>query len=135
MGVDMLLMCLGQGTKRCSEVLAYTHCNVCASNALLTATIAQQLCQMANKVAVLLNRDYDRALEEGAIYFGRYRIELPKMRLQLVYNVVRLHLTDLQTLLKTIKERIGPKRVACEPLGVAEDEVVKVCWMIQQLSN
>ena len=116
-------------------MLAYTHCNVCASNALLIATIAQQLCQMANRVAVLLNSDCDRPSEEGAICFGRYRIESPKMGLQLVYNVVRLHLTDLQTLLETIKERIGPKRVACERLGFAEDEVVKVCWMIQQLPN
>ena len=137
-GVDTLLMSLGRGTKSCSEVLKCTNCNLCANNALLMATIAQQLCQTANKVAVLVHqkgRDHEQAMEEGAIYFGRYRIASPEMRLQLLYNVVRMHLTDLQILLKNIKERIGPKRGACELLVDAIDKVVKICWMIQQLSK
>lgn len=156
-GVDTLLMCLGRGTKTCSEVLACAHCNACADNAMLVATIAQQLGATAKNVASRLlvhqeGRDRDvnggppwksktdqkrgvAEMLEGAIWFGRYRIELPEMRFRLVYNIVLLHLADLQTLLSHIKDRIGPKRGAWRLLTDAEDKAVKVCWMIQQLSK
>ncbi|KAK3315924.1 hypothetical protein B0H66DRAFT_640848 [Apodospora peruviana] len=49
--LDTLLMCLARGTRTCSEVLACTHCNACADNSMLVATIAQQLGSAARKAS------------------------------------------------------------------------------------
>jgi hypothetical protein len=149
-GVDTLLMGLGRGTKMCSDVLACVHCNASVDNAMLFATIAQQLVSTAKKISSRLllihheGQDCDTndwksggvaEMREGGITFGRYRIELPEMKIRLVYKIVLLHLEDLQKLLANIKERIGPKRGALGLLAEAESKATKVCWMIQELSK
>ena len=50
-GIDTVLMNLGRGIKVFTNVLACIRCNACSDNAMLFATIAQQLVSVAEKVS------------------------------------------------------------------------------------
>ena len=131
---------------------------------MLFATIAQQLVSVAEKVSSRLllvhqhhhhhqyegggrDREADnnhwksygfaemRDDDDDGIRFGRYRIELPEMKVRLVHKMVLLHFEDLQKLMANMKERVRPKRGARAILADAESKVAKVCWMIQELSK
>lgn len=146
-GIDTLLMCLGRGTKTCSDVLACIHCNACTEHAMLLATVAQQLVSIAKKAPTRLllvhHEDQDPDADSGrsceirdyGISFGKYRIELPELKVRFTHQMVLLHLEDLQKLLADIKDRTGPKTGARELLTHAESKTAKVCWMIRGLSK
>ena len=61
------------------------------------------------------NDDYTRMtsdLLEGKIFFGRYRVDSPEIRLRLTYYALLLHVDRLQEILVRIKERVGSNRGA-----------------------
>jgi hypothetical protein len=149
-GIDTLLMCLGRGTKICSDVLACVNCNAFVVNAMLFATIAQQLVSLAKKVSSRLLLAHHEGPEcdanngkshgaaemcDGEITFGRYKIELPEMKVRLVYTMVLLHIEDLQKILANIKERIWSKKGAWELLANAQSKAAQAYWIVQELSK
>ncbi len=69
------------------------------------------------------------AIHEGAIFFGRYKIDSPKIRLQLVYHALLLHISQLQEILVHIKDRVGSNRGAQKLLANTELEVRRL-WDI-----
>ncbi len=68
-------------------------------------------------------------LLEGAIFFGRYKVDSPEIRLQLVYHAFLLHISQLQEILVRIKDRVGSNRGARKLLVNTELEVRKL-WDI-----
>lgn len=68
-------------------------------------------------------------LLEGTIFFGRYKVDSPEIRLQLVYHALLLHISQLQEILVRIKDRVGSKRGARKLLVNTELEVRKL-WDI-----
>jgi hypothetical protein len=68
-------------------------------------------------------------IHEGAIFFGRYKIDSPKIRLQLVYCALLLHISQLQEILVHIKDRVGSNRGAQNLLANTELEVRRL-WDI-----
>lgn len=144
-GIDGFLKCLHTGTHACSNVLMCTQCSLFSESSMLLATVVQQLgdicCDMANLLTTQErasggSRDSqpgnDGALE-GAIWFGRYSIEMPKMRDTLVHNLIMLHLSDLQSLLTRLKGKIGRKRGAWRLVTEAEEKFDKVHRVVQTL--
>lgn len=138
-GADMLLMCVGRGLGTCEEVLECPNCNACTDNGMLLATVVQQLGTLAGSIADrLLARSHNNGQERGAeilhagISFGRYRIEIPDLRAQLVYNAVLLHLGRLQVILSRIRDGVRPNSVAWKLLEDSESKVVSSFNIIQQ---
>lgn len=70
-----------------------------------------------------------RILSEGTIFFGRYKVDSPEIRLQLVYHALLLHISQLQEILVRIKDRVGSNRGARKLLVNTELEVRKL-WDI-----
>lgn len=68
-------------------------------------------------------------LLEGTIFFGRYKVDSPEIRLQLMYHALLLHISQLQEILVRIKDRVGSKRGARKLLVNTELEVRKL-WDI-----
>jgi len=147
-GADEFMMCLGQGTRMCESVLACIHCNACVDNAMLFTSNAQQLVSTAQKVwsKLLLTHEAGRRANkwesygvpefgDGLITFGRYRIEQPEMKIRLFYQMVLLHIEDLQQLLAKIKKGVGLKRKAEELLADAEMNVAKLSRVIRELAK
>lgn len=150
-GVDEFMMCLGRGMKLCESVLTCIHCNACVDNAMLFTSNAQQLVSTAQKVSskLLLTHSAGRRRsdtnklesygvsepEDDLITFGRYRIEQPEMRIRLIYQMVLLHIEDLQQLLAKIKKGVGMKRKAQELLADAESNVAKLSRVIRELAK
>lgn len=71
----------------------------------------------------------DLLLREGTIFFGRYKVDSPEIRLQLVYHALLLHISQLQEILVRIKDRVGSNRGARKLLVNTELEVRKL-WDI-----
>ena len=65
-------------------------------------------------------------LLEGKIFFGRYKIDSPEIRLQLMYYALLLHIGRLQEILMRIKDRVGSNRGAWKLLVNAGLEVKKL---------
>lgn len=63
---------------------------------------------------------------EGTIFFGRYKVDRPEIRLQLVYHVLLLHIRQLQEILVRIKDRVGSNRGPGKLLVNTELEVRKL---------
>lgn len=151
LGLDEIMMYLGRGTKICESVLACIHCNACVDNAMLFARNAQQLVSTAQKVSskLLLTHQAGRRrsdinkwegysvpeIGDDPITFGRYTIEQPEMKIRLVYQMVLLHIEDLQQLLAKIKKGVGLKRKAEELLVDAEGNVAKLNRVIRELAK
>lgn len=75
------------------------------------------------------NDDYTRMtsdLLEGKIFFGRYRVDSPEIRLRLTYYALLLHVDRLQEILGRIKERVGSNRGAWKLLVNTGLEVGKL---------
>lgn len=149
-GIDHLLKYMGEGTKTCLRVIACTDCNTCTDNAMLIAINSQQLVSAADQVSSRLrpthrsshtsdekSRKICAVVETASdgIMFGKYKIELPEMKVQLFYKMVLLHFEGLQGLLRNTKERVGFKEGAWTLLVDAENNVAKLCWMVQELSK
>ncbi|KAJ9227108.1 hypothetical protein DTO027B5_883 [Paecilomyces variotii] len=71
--------------------------------------------------------------EDIEISLGRYKIESPQVVSRLVSELLLLHLTEFQTLLATMKERIAPERGAWRLVDQAENMIAKRCRIIEQL--
>ncbi|TRX88328.1 hypothetical protein FHL15_010766 [Xylaria flabelliformis] len=152
-GIDTLLMYISCGIKAYEEALSCPSCNICGDNGMLIAVVAQRLSAAATSVASKLcpagstngsnnnsnNSNNNRlaggtgGVFDGPIAFGDYRIEIPKIRASLVYNMTYQHLTDLQMLLGRFKNRVGLKRGSVDIIAGAEAMVVKSRSKIQQL--
>jgi hypothetical protein len=67
----------------------------------------------------------------GAIFLGRYEVDTPEIRLQLVYHALLLHTNQLRAILARIKDRVGSNRGARKLLVNTELEVREL-WDIFQ---
>lgn len=65
-------------------------------------------------------------LLEGKIFFGRYKVDSPEIRLQLMYYALLLHIGRLQGILVRIKDRVGSNRGAWKLLVHTGLEVKKL---------
>ncbi|KAK0637388.1 hypothetical protein B0T17DRAFT_521563 [Bombardia bombarda] len=160
-GIDGFLMCLRSATYACSDVLACNQCRLCSENSMLLATVVQQMgdicCDMGDLLAqekVASSRRHsvsgssssnnssynvsgsshpskDGSMLEGAIWFGRYSVETPKMRDSLVHNLIVLHLGDLRALLARLKNEIWKKRGAWKLVAEAEEKAERVYYLVQ----
>ncbi|CAI7600602.1 unnamed protein product [Penicillium glandicola] len=138
-GIDTLLACLGRGIVTCEHVLACPNCNACTDNSMLLSTLVKQLGVAAKNMAdTLLARDWNRNMEseivtgDTAIQFGNYRIEMPNLRLRLVYNAILLHFTHLRCLLGKIKDGVRPDSVAWRQIISTDQKVGSIFAMIKR---
>ena len=132
-GLDVILSSLARGMNMTEQVLTCGKCNACTENGMLLATIAQQLGATSGSVLVSSNNnDPTRStsdLLEGTIFFGRYKVDNPEIRLQLMYHALLLHIRQLQEILAYIKDRVDSNRGAWKLLATTELEVGKL-WDI-----
>ncbi|KAJ5462569.1 hypothetical protein N7475_007513 [Penicillium sp. IBT 31633x] len=137
-GIDTLLSCLGRGIVTCEDVLACPNCNACADNSMLLSTLILQLGIASKNMADLLvarvcnKSDPGTVTGETMIWFGGYRIEMPNLRLRLVYNVILLHFTHLRGLFARIKDGVRPDSVAWRRIISTEDKVGSVFATIKR---
>ncbi|KAJ6131752.1 hypothetical protein N7471_006967 [Penicillium samsonianum] len=138
-GIDTLLACLGHGIVTCEHVLACPNCNACTDNSMLLSTLVQQLGVAAKSMAdTLLARDGNGNMEsetvtsDTVIRFGSYMIEMPNLRLRLVYNAILLHFSRLRGLLVKIIDDVRPDGVAWRQIISTEQKVGSIFAMIKR---
>lgn len=137
-GIDTLLSCLGRGIVTCEDVLAYPNCNACVDNSMLLSTLVQQLGITSKNIADLLMARVCNKSNPGTvtgdtmIWFGGYRIEIPHLRLRLVYNAILLHFTHLRSLFGRIKFGVRPNSVAWRRIISTKDKVGSVFATIKR---
>jgi hypothetical protein len=140
-GIDGFLECLHKGTRACNDVLMCIQCCLFLESSMLLAIVVQQLGNICFDVVSLLSTQERPSADqlpkdgtlEGAIWFGRYNIEMPKMRDTLLRNLIVLDLGDLQSLLAQLKNKIGRKRGAWTLLVEAEEKASKAHGMVQEI--
>lgn len=140
-GIDMHLMSLRQAMNICSEVVSCTNCSTCSDSPVLVATIVQLFVSISDQLGGLCGLPRDGETDDadvgqvdlGVIWVGRYRLEAPEMRLQLIREVSVMHLTDLRGLLRKLKERLGPCRGVGQQVVEGEQKAGAVCDSIRAL--
>ncbi|KAF2654191.1 hypothetical protein K491DRAFT_759143 [Lophiostoma macrostomum CBS 122681] len=146
-GIDGFLECLNRGTRACGGVLKCTRCCLCLESSMLLATVVQQLGNICFDITDLSSTE-GRSMTgnmdpksdkggtlDGAIWFGRYSIDVPKMRDTLTHSLIILHLRDLQSLLTQLKSKIGRKRGAWTLVVEAEEKAYKAHRMVQEVTS
>lgn len=139
-GIDNLLVCLEGGIQTCNTTLACSRCDSWSDNPMLLASISQQLgsicsdlwhvfiekqrrsfntCQSAEAFDEVLRHE----ILQGAVAFGRYQVKSPEKRLQLIGNVITLHLGDLKRFLARLSDHLGQRRAASALIKEATETV------------
>jgi hypothetical protein len=146
-GIDGFLECLNKGTQACNSVLVCTQCSLWRESSMLLATVMQQLGSICLDFADLLSsqqrpgtgwepsRSSPEGTLGGAIWFGRYSIEVPRMRDTLVHNLMILHLRDLLDFLTEFQSKVDRKRGAWALVVESEEKVRKAIRIVQQFTS
>lgn len=132
-GADMLLMCVDRGMRACREALRCSDCNVFGDSGMFLATVVNQLAIVtlaASDKLLAWSRDNRNCegpaaeIHNPAVWLGRYRIEMPDLKVQLVHQVALLHLSSLRDLSSGIKDKVRPSSMAWLQITDCESKLV-----------
>ncbi|GAW15905.1 hypothetical protein ANO14919_053270 [Xylariales sp. No.14919] len=150
--IDTLFIGLEDSIAGCRKLLSCTECTACSDNSILLATVGARLGDAWDALATRFLQCQESSQSDGSkdsseqqweprldphgssgtFRYGRYSVQCPLMKSQLLSNLVQLHFQSLNELLMALKAAVRHKESALEIVVGAITKVEAISWAMRK---